>query len=323
MKYLGLLLIIMYFLILNNACQSFLEQDISDKVVVLQSPPDSMFSSNYNQVFWWGEIAGATSYNLQVVSPSFDYAKRLVLDTTISTNQFAFTCYPDTFAWRVKARNPAYETAYSQAVFYIDSTEGPQIPTLNKPDNNTITRNTEILFSWYETPNATNYRILVDQGEDIIISRPIFATQLLVPDPLLEIDMLSDGEYTWSVRAENEVGWSEYATKRNLMIDRIAPEKPIINNPAPWDTISEINISWTRPLLGGSPITDSLFVYKDSTGLVPLVAIIVNDTVYRDPLTPDSWYRCKVKSVDKAGNEGLWSTERFFYYATTSEEKKK
>lgn len=323
MKYLGLLLIIMYFLVLNNACQSFLEQDISDKVVVLQSPPDSMFSSNYNQVFWWGEIDGATSYNLQVVSPSFDYAKRLVLDTTISTNQFAFTCYPDTFAWRVKARNPAYETAFSQAVFYIDSTEGPQIPILKKPDNNTVTNDTSILFTWEAAQGALEYRILVNQGEDIIISSHISETQLQVPNAPLEISILSDGDYTWSVRSDNEVGWSDYATPRNLMIDRIAPGKPIINNPAPLDTISEINISWTRPLLGGAPITDSLIIYKDSSGLVPILAIFVSDTVYRDPLTPDSWYRCKVKSVDKAGNEGLWSAERFFYYTPTSERKKK
>jgi len=297
------------------ACQSILEQDINGESVLLISPPDGHHSTNYTQTMWWDEVQGASGYNLQVVSPSFSYVRKLVLDTNVTTNQFIYTFYPDTFAWRVSAFNPAYETRYAFATFYIDSTEGPQEVILQEPFNGYITNDSLLVFSWDNAINATNYRILIKEGADLISNKITYETTINYPDNVLGNLLLIDGEYTWTVRSENEVGYSEYAPERNLMVDRIAPSTPSILKPVPGDTVSSFNLAWKRGLSGGSPITDSLLVYMDSVSKTEILNIAINDTVYTySGATNNKWYRFKVKSVDAATNQSSWSSFRYFFY---------
>jgi hypothetical protein len=317
-------LIGIYLFLLGIACQNLLEQDISDQMVVLNSPPDQMHSDNYNQTFWWNKVDGATTYNLQVVSPSFENIKRLVLDTNLSSNQFIYSFYPDTFTWRVKAYNPASETQYTYATFYIDSTQGPQIPVLNKPGNNYITNDSLITFSWFKAANASNYRIMIKEGDDIVSGIIVYETSVTYPNTTLGTQLLEDGEYTWTVKAENEVGASEYASNRNIWIDRTKPETPVILKPTAGDTIDSFDLAWKRGTNTGSAILDSLIVYRDSSGTDILLDIATTDTLYNYTGATDSkWYRFKVKSMDAAGNESGWSALRYFYYAKSDETKKK
>jgi hypothetical protein len=314
-------LLVFYLLALFVACQNLLEQDISDRTVVLNSPPDQLHSQNYTQTFWWSEVDGASSYNLQVVSPSFDYMERLVLDTNVNENQFTYSFYPDTFTWRVKAINPASETSYAYATFYIDSTEGPQIPVLNKPGNNEITKDSTISFSWFASTNASNYRILIKEGEDIVSSLIVYETSIAYPDKVLGTQLLDDGDYTWTIKAENEVGQSDYASVRNLTVDRELPTTPEIQKPKAYDTIDNFELTWKRGINLGTIITDSLIVYKDSSGVKELLNLKTVDTVYNYSGATAGWYRFKVKSVDAAGNQSEWSGIRYFYFKEAIESK--
>lgn len=312
-----------FFVNMVIACETLLEQDISGDVVVLNSPPDGLHSTKYSQTFWWEKVKGATSYNLQIVSPSFDYKRKLVLDTNVTDNQFTYTFYPDTFAWRVKAYNPAYETEYTYATFYIDSTEGPQEVILIKPYNNTYTNDSSITFSWYKATNASNYRILIKEGEDVISTLITYETSIKFPDNTLGTPLLIDGNYTWTVRSENEVGWSDYAPGRNLGVDRTAPSDPNIDKPIANDTVSTFTLIWNHPNNGGSPISDSLIIYSDSLGTKEWLKSFVNDTVFTNTgATSGNWFVFKVKSVDAATNQSGWSQIRRFYYEASTSKKK-
>lgn len=108
-------------IITNVGCSAFFEEDISDKIVVLLVPADSVITSELTQIFLWEYIDGADHYNLQIVSPDFDTAEKLVLDTSLTRNQMQFTLYPDTFEWRVKAYNSAYSTFYTTNFLIVDT----------------------------------------------------------------------------------------------------------------------------------------------------------------------------------------------------------
>lgn len=308
-------------LMLFLGCQSLLEQDISGDLVTLNSPYNGLHSEDYTQTFWWDDVTGASGYNLQVVTPSFEQMKKLVLDTNITDNQFTYSFYPDTFTCRVRAYNAAYSSEYTYATFYIDSTEGPQEVVLKTPANNTITNDSSIYFSWYKAANATNYRIVIKEGDDLISSLILYTTDVTFPGNTLETPLITDGEYTWTVRSENEVGYSDYAPTRSLMIDRIAPGIPTISKPKPYDTISSFELAWKHESNTGSHIYDSLIVFKDSVSKTEFLTLLVNDTIYSYTGASNGWYRFKVKAVDAATNQSEWSNIRYFYLETTSEKK--
>ena len=305
------------------ACQSLLEQDITGDTVTLNSPPNGLHSEDYTQTFWWDDVKGASSYNLQVVSPSFDFMQKMVLDTNITDNQFTYSFYPDTFTCRIKAYNAAYETAFTYATFYIDSTEGPQIVVLKEPYNNSITNDSNLVFSWYKAENATNYRVLIKEGEDVISTIIAYETSIKYPDNLLETPLLVDGEYTWTVRSENEVGYSEYAAARSIMIDRIAPGTPTVIRPVNQDTIGNFEMAWKHGANSGSAISDSIIVYKDSTSNIEYLSLLITDTVFtHSGSSSNKWYSFKIKAVDAATNQSGWSPIRYFYYQATTEGNK-
>lgn len=315
MKQLHSILILVFLMFAVYACKSILERDISGDVVILNSPPDGMHSENYTQTFWWEKVEGASNYNLQIVSPSFDYMEKLVVDTNLSSTQFTYTFSPDSFTWRVKAYNSAYFTDYSMASFVIDSTPKPQNVNLNSPADNSATNEESVTFAWAPSDNATRYRFLLTKDgntySDIEVNT---GTSVTYPDAANSLPQLQDGSYNWQVRAENTLANSEYSSPWKLIVDLTAPETPQIIEPAKDDTVSSFLISWKHPLVGGSQIIDSLVIYSDSTGSSIYQEQYSTDTLYQQSTAPEKWYQYKVKSFDAATNESGWSGIRRFYY---------
>lgn len=314
MKVIQIIFISIFLLLVLYACKSILERDISGDVVILNSPPDGMHSDNYTQTFWWEKVEGASTYNLQIVSPSFDYVEKLIVDTNISSTQFSYTFAPNSFTWRVKASNSAYFTDYSEASFVIDSTPKPQLVNLIRPSDNFASNESIITFEWAPSANATRYRMLITKNGNTFNDKEVNSTSLTYPDEGNSLPQLSDGVYSWQVRAENTLANSEYSSAWNLIVDLTAPELPQIIEPIKDDTISEFKISWKHPLVGGSQIKDSLIIYSDSVGNILYHEQYLTDTIYIQNSAPEKWYQYKVKSFDAAGNESGWTSLRRFYY---------
>lgn len=297
------------------SCQSLIEKDISKDMVILLSPPNETHSDVYKQTLWWSKIDGATAYNLQIVNPSFEEIERLILDTNVAMNQFVYTFTPDSFAWRVKAFNPAYETMYSEAIFVIDSTEKPQTVNLISPVDNYSTNDAFITFVWSSADNAIRYNILIYKNDVLLYDLRINNnTSVKFPDLEEELPQITDGIYYWQVRSESVLASSDYSAQRKLEVDLIAPETPVIITPAINDTVSVFKISWKHNDNSGSNIKDSLIIYSDSIGGKEYYSQYTSDTIFERNSTSDGWYQYKVKSVDKAGNMSNWSAIRRFYF---------
>lgn len=104
------------------SCSEILETDISQSNIKQVSPGNNIQTGNNSILFYWDEIDGASSYKLQVATPSFDNIETFVFDTLISTNSFQTTLEPGKYGWRVKAINSYYETQFALSNFSIVKT---------------------------------------------------------------------------------------------------------------------------------------------------------------------------------------------------------
>lgn len=95
------------------SCEDILETDISNKQMVLQVPADTASIAEGNITFWWKELKGARSYQLLIVSPDNVNPTKLVLDSTITTNQFSLELSEGKYQWCVKGINDSYQTDLS------------------------------------------------------------------------------------------------------------------------------------------------------------------------------------------------------------------
>jgi hypothetical protein len=95
------------------SCEDILETNISDKQVLLQTPADADSISTGNITFWWNELKGARSYQLLIVSPDKLNPAALLLDSTITNNQFTFQLSEGKYQWCVKGINDGYQTEFT------------------------------------------------------------------------------------------------------------------------------------------------------------------------------------------------------------------
>jgi len=115
-KVIGLWMIL---ITLVYGCTEFIEPSIEDEKVVLLAPARGTESNDSILTFGWEEVEHALNYRLQVVSPRFDKAIKLHLDTLVETYNFTDTLSPGNYEWRVRAENGSSKTAYTRGTFVI------------------------------------------------------------------------------------------------------------------------------------------------------------------------------------------------------------
>jgi hypothetical protein len=102
-------------------CDDLFEEDLSNSMVLLYAPSDSISINNQNVTFWWDSLRDANEYNLQVVSQSFDAIEFLALDTTLTNTKFIKELPSGNYQWRVKALNSHSEAVSDIWSFTITS----------------------------------------------------------------------------------------------------------------------------------------------------------------------------------------------------------
>ena len=307
-----LLLSAVIIIVLINDCSDFGEENLSDKVVVLRAPADSLVTTLTSHTFWWDYVEGAEGYNLQIVMPSFDRTVRLVLDTNLTTNRFDFTLYPGSFEWGVSAYNYSSATAYTINKLMIDTTSdlSHQYVVLKTPAENYNTNNITVHFQWYMISSATDYRF------EIRRSAP--DGQLVSPAQLTDKDtisaVLAEGVYYWGVQAQNSNSGS-VMSNRKLVVDTTVPDTPILLEPAKNDTLTTtpVILKWDRPTASTAEIRDSVIIASDTTASGSIIeSALTNDPEYTMKKEDNGIYYWKVRSIDLAGNKSNYSKYRKF-----------
>lgn len=304
----------MSLLLLGVGCSDILVPDLSKEVVALKGPVSGLESSQQTLTFWWEELdLNVDGYRLEIVSPSFDSVVQLIAQVEITEgNTSEESLSAGVYQWTVIGYNANSETKpmLYDLIVKDDSTAnlGSQNLALVEPVENLVTNATNINFLWQELEDASAYKIQV-ASPDFSNSTFFVVNETVLTDNYSAI--LTEGEYRWRVRAENETSISSY-TERTLTIDLTPPEAPQLLNPIANDSISlPVMLTWE---VDPQSKMDTLYVYADENLDVLVLKQATTATFFElNGLTEMEDYYWRLRSVDEAGNTGDYSASQRFY----------
>lgn len=308
----------LYFLVLaaslavaTAGCEDFFEKNIEDKQVAVLSPLNNAVTPYFAVAFRWNAVNGATAYQLQAVSPSFENPLKLLYDTVVTSQGLTLSFNPGAYQWRIRALNSAYQTIYQTYSFSVETSTdlAKQQVLLKTPAENAYTNASAIAFAWDSVYSATGYLFEVRTAAGAVAYGPVTSTKkaYTFPDAASSLPALADGSYTWSVSASNWYSATPFAV-RSVVVDRTAPAAPLLALPKDKDTLSVTNATfrWTRPVKAGSPIYDSLFVSTTTNMATAYIKGRYTDTTATASMATGIYY-WSVRSFDLAGNSSGYS----------------
>lgn len=105
---------------LLSKCEAIFVKDISNETIILLAPSNNVQIDSMNVQFNWQSISAATTYEIQIATPTFENATQIVLDS-LSPNTIIYkSLATGAYQWRVKGLNSEYSTAYTTHSFTIN-----------------------------------------------------------------------------------------------------------------------------------------------------------------------------------------------------------
>jgi hypothetical protein len=294
------------------ACSDFLEEDISRGEVSKIAPTDHVTLQQSAVTFVWEPLEGATSYRLQVVTPSFDSTTNVMADLEVEGETSAEVVLPiGHYQWRVVGKNFGYETVGQEAFdLFIESDTamnlGFSILVLTEPGVGEETNEQVVGFKWHPLALATGYNFQL-ASPDFSNNAYIISNELVGTTSLSKA--LNEGTYRWRVRGQNNSSVSPFS-ERAFTVDRTAPGQPVLGSPPNGEIVDiPVQLEWSSD---EQSIGDSLFVYKDSLGANQVLKVFLTGKSYQFNDAGSPQYFWRVRTVDKAGNVSVFSELRSF-----------
>ena len=295
---------VFWMLVILTGCNAFFEANITNQSVTLLAPTSGVKTEIATQTFLWEQIDGASDYRLQIVSPSFDSIRVMVLDTIISTDKFSYVLFPSVFEWRVRAQNSVYQSSWALGKLQIYSTTDLTGQKVNLLSPGTITNSNTVNFQWDILYNANHYTLVV--YKDLWQGSP--ALNPTVVDTTFLTSTLTDGNYLWGVKAQNSTSETLYSQK-SLIVDSTPPTQPVLSAPSNGSvgTSKTISFTWNSSDLTSGISQDTLKVFSDINLSTLVKSVATASKSAQITFTNPAVYYWTVRSVDKAGNVSLTS----------------
>src|SRR3989339_690842 len=193
--------------------------------------------------------------------------------------------------------------------FIIDS-QPPAVPFLRSPENNSFTRNNLTTLSWdppiiWDVSGIKTYDIFLNQLLVATVNGDTTDFTFSLP--------LSDGVYSWEIRATDGAGnIGGLSDKWVFTIDTIV-EPPSLKFPPNGSRFNTI------PTLSWDEVSDPSGIENYEVKIKGLSFFTVNNTPDFVPsINSDGVYTWSVSAIDKAGNQSVFSTFWTFTYDQTS-----
>ncbi|WP_435578732.1 hypothetical protein [Gilvibacter sp.] len=297
-------------LMVATGCDDLLEEDITDDEVRLISPLEGDTLTGNSVQLLWNTLDGADEYVVQIYRGS-----NIVVDSVVSLPPLNFNLNSNTYQWRVKGQNFAYETPFSfPQEFVVQSASDLSNETvlLTSPSADLYTNATTLIFNWEALANASRYRFELQK-----ISSTATETLLLVDDltsTTITLDatvLTEDATYRWLVQAINDDNETQTAfSSRDFFLDTVAPNLPELLSPAFEEEFlvdETIVFSWNLgvdPGVVNAPVSSVYEIATDATFSTLLIAESTPLTSFSASFTAAGTYFWRVRGEDQAGNIG-------------------
>lgn len=300
------------------SCKEVFEQDLSDQSISIILPQNNTVTPIRNVHFKWKELQDATSYTLEVVSPSFSNIYYFDVDSTFSANEIFLNLVPGNYQWRVRANNNASKTDFSLPYnLKIDTSSNltGQVVILNSPANNTVSNSISSVFSWNAMSVADDYDFVLKEGSNFNTGT-VVSSNYNTTSTSFTVNNLQEKEYVWGVRAKNNIPSLTNYTTRAFYVDTTHPLAPSLalpaNNSLVADTTS-IQFTWLNPTdIGGaykSTVTSVIEIATDSLFTLPLHHTInSNSTSTTYTFNSVGVYYWRMYTKDAANNESYYNS---------------
>ena len=117
-------IIVILMLLFMFGCEEIInEQNITYDTIDLLAPSENVILKTGTAItFNWQTLNGATEYQFQIAEPNFNSANQIAMDTLLQRRiDFSIdSLAANTYEWRVKALNSAYETVYTTNGFVVE-----------------------------------------------------------------------------------------------------------------------------------------------------------------------------------------------------------
>ena len=286
------------------ACDDFFEKDISDKLISYMTPATGWSSENAEVNFSWSHLEDASSYHFQLVSPSFEAAHELVVDSTTSSNNLQLNLPPSDYAWRIRGENSVSATMYSSGEFEIlpQYDISTQEITISKPENNQLIKTSTIAFNWAAIEGVSYYDIQIKKGswtEEVFYEDKAYSNSFDI--------VLEDGSYIFGVAAVDTASdkRTDFALV-NFTVDLLSPDSPMPILPSNGDTVRTNNVQFCW----SSSEEVNLFeieIYSDADLSQLTEKKESNDTTVFITVENNGQYYWRLKATDNFQNESAYS----------------
>ncbi len=259
----------------------------------------------------WNYAQNASTYHLQVSKDNSFTSTIVNADGIVDTfYQFTGLNGETEYFWRVKAKNLAGESGYSQTFSF--TTAFPAAPALIYPTDVTTNIELDPTFQWSGRPDADNYTLELFEGLSILQEALVYS--VTVQENQYHSPELKPGTfYSWHVSIENSFGISEWASPFKFKTIVILPDTPSLLLPVENDQSvpDSVILSWTASRYA---LTYSVWVAEDAnfTNTFYSATALTDTAVTVRGLKGETTYYWRVRAVNNGGQSAYSETRSFF-----------
>ncbi|MDA3843282.1 MAG: hypothetical protein PF588_02800, partial [Candidatus Kapabacteria bacterium] len=279
------------------------------------APVDMIFPANNQQgishdvVLEWENVSDGAFYHLQLAGDD-EFSNMIVDSPGLTSTTFSITVPANNaeYFWRVSASFSDCHGDYPEPWMFKTKIEGP---TLLSPADTEDNQPPTIFFKWTEVEGADTYEINLSKTDDFAYvtngSVGIVGTGFQIAGLDYET------AYFWRVRAQNEVGYSDWSTAFSCTTSVHGPEIPILLTPTTGteDLPTTLTLEWKS-----SARAAAYHLQVSERDDFVTKAIDKNDiksvTHEISGLDYDMKYYWRVSAINDSG-ETRWSRFSYFY----------
>ncbi|MEW6029461.1 MAG: InlB B-repeat-containing protein [Chloroflexota bacterium] len=284
----------------------------------LLAPSDAEILLNKRPTFDWDDVAGATSYTIQISTAQNFMPVKINATVTTSTFTPTINLMADTlYYWRVRTNAVNGPSVFSE-VWSFTTGNPPSTPALVAPANNALLTDYTPLLNWSNStlPAGTTFdhyqlQIATDAAfASLVVDANVGAGDITASEYSPTTDLAANTKFYWRVRAVNsDLEYSAWSVSRYF---RTVLLPPTLVTPADLDILSGPlpTFDW-EDVTGASSYT--IQVSRNPT----FTQLVVNRTVATSTYTPVSNLPLNITLYWRVRTNGpngpsLWSEVRSF-----------